>query len=221
MRSSLSTQTAPRRRDGERDQVSGWDAFSAKGLTTGGSVWRGYCDRLHRDLIAEWCGGRKFRRALKTDLFDEAVGEGCWGALASVAAEVEGIDVSRPLVEKICRERQERPRSGRLGSGSPAWLSEELCRLSVPSTLWAFLRLVSTSRFEVDVLICVPRQGESAPDVSCTDGQEDGCHEPNHGGRRTSNTTPFLLRLFVSRTALGQIDRRTQKSGSPKSIKQI
>ncbi len=106
MRSSLSTQTAPRRGDGERDRVSGWGGFSAKSVTTGGSVWRGYCDRLHRDMIAEWCGGRKFRRALKTDLFDEAVGEGCFGALAAVAAEVEGIDVSVPLVEKVCRERK-------------------------------------------------------------------------------------------------------------------
>ncbi len=106
MRPSLSMQTAPRRGNGERDQVSGWNAFSAKGLTTGGSVWRGYCDRLHRDLIAEWCGGRKFRRALKTDLFDEAVGEGCWRALASVAAEVCGIDVSEPLVDILSRERK-------------------------------------------------------------------------------------------------------------------
>lgn len=68
--------------------------------TTGG-LWRSYCDRLHSDLIAEWCGGRRFRRALKTDVFDEAVGGGCYGALAAVAAEVHGIDVSGPLVEKV------------------------------------------------------------------------------------------------------------------------
>ena len=67
------------------------------------ALWRKYCDRLHRDLIAEWCGGRRFRRALKTDVFDEAVGEGCFGALAAVAGEVQGIDVSRPLVEKVSR----------------------------------------------------------------------------------------------------------------------
>jgi ubiquinone/menaquinone biosynthesis C-methylase UbiE len=40
---------------------------------------------------------------LKTDVFDEAVGAGCCGALAAVAGEVQGIDVSRPLVEKVSR----------------------------------------------------------------------------------------------------------------------
>lgn len=40
-----------------------------------------------------------FRRALKTDLFDESVGNGCLKALASVSDEVNGIDISRPVVE--------------------------------------------------------------------------------------------------------------------------
>lgn len=70
-----------------------------------GSTWRRYCDRLHENLIAEWCGGRAFRRALKTDVFDEAVGEGCFPSLAKVAEEVYGIDVSEPLVEKVAQSR--------------------------------------------------------------------------------------------------------------------
>jgi len=83
-----------------------WSDFSPEPGLMACALWRKYCDRLHRDLIAEWCGGRKFRRALKTDLFDEAVGAGCCGALAAVAGEVQGIDVSRPLVNMLSRERK-------------------------------------------------------------------------------------------------------------------
>jgi ubiquinone/menaquinone biosynthesis C-methylase UbiE len=85
---------------------SDWGGFSEKGVSTGGSIWRAYCDRLHSDLIAEWCGGRRFRRALKTDVFDEVVGEGCFEALAALASEVHGIDVSGPLVEKVSSGRK-------------------------------------------------------------------------------------------------------------------
>jgi SAM-dependent methyltransferase len=84
-----------------------WSDFSPEGSgAVACALWRKYCDRLHSDLIAEWCGERKFRRALKTDVFDEAVGGGCFGALAAVAAEVHGIDVSGPLVEKVSREEK-------------------------------------------------------------------------------------------------------------------
>ena len=34
--------------------------------------WRAYCDRLHWRLIQRWVGESHFRRALKTDLFDES-----------------------------------------------------------------------------------------------------------------------------------------------------
>ena len=82
-----------------------WEDFSASGSAAACPAWRRYCDRLHENLIAEWCGGRAFRRALKTDVFDEAVGEGCLPALFRVAGEVHGIDVSEPLVGKVSRER--------------------------------------------------------------------------------------------------------------------
>jgi SAM-dependent methyltransferase len=89
------------------DPQQDWSDFSPEGSGAMACVlWRNYCDRLHRDLIAEWCGGRSFRRALKTDVFDEALGGGCFGALAAVAAEVHGIDVSEPLVEKVSRARK-------------------------------------------------------------------------------------------------------------------
>jgi SAM-dependent methyltransferase len=89
------------------DPQQDWSGFSPEGSgAMACGLWRKYCDRLHADLIAEWCGGRSFRRALKTDVFDEALGGGCFDALAAVAAEVHGIDVSEPLVEKVSRARK-------------------------------------------------------------------------------------------------------------------
>ena len=82
-----------------------WSDFSASKLASACPAWRRYCDRLHENLIAEWCGEKKFPRALKTDLFDEAVGDGCFGALAAVAGEVHGIDVSEPLVDLVSKRR--------------------------------------------------------------------------------------------------------------------
>jgi ubiquinone/menaquinone biosynthesis C-methylase UbiE len=82
-----------------------WENFSAGQLASACPAWRRYCDRLNENLIAEWCGGRDFRRALKTDVFDEAVGEGCFPALAKVAGEVHGVDVSQPLVGQVSRGR--------------------------------------------------------------------------------------------------------------------
>lgn len=82
-----------------------WEEFSVTGSASACPAWRRYCDSLHENLITEWCGRRAFRRALKTDVFDEAVGNGCFAALANVATEVHGIDVSEPLVRKVSRER--------------------------------------------------------------------------------------------------------------------
>jgi SAM-dependent methyltransferase len=82
-----------------------WEDFSASKLASACPAWRRYCDRLHENLIVEWCGGRAFRRALKTDVFDEAVGEGCLPTLAQVAGEVHGIDVSAPLVDLVSKRR--------------------------------------------------------------------------------------------------------------------
>ena len=84
--------------------ASCWEDFVPNGTALGSSVWRAYCDRIHGNLISECSGGRRFRRALKTDLFDEAVGDGCFGALAAVSAEVYGIDVSGLLVETVSRK---------------------------------------------------------------------------------------------------------------------
>ncbi len=65
--------------------------------------WRAYCDSLHWRLMQRWVGGSHFRRALKTDLFDESVGEGCCGALAGISDEIQGIDISAEVVQSASR----------------------------------------------------------------------------------------------------------------------
>jgi SAM-dependent methyltransferase len=63
-------------------------------------LWRAYCDQLHAALIRDWTGGRRFRSVLKTDLFDEAMGEGLVPMLMGHANTVHGIDVAPEMVGK-------------------------------------------------------------------------------------------------------------------------
>lgn len=58
------------------------------------SLWRRHCDALYLDLLDRWRLGSGGRRALKTDLFDEAVGEGLLTHLARPAAAPFAIDSS-------------------------------------------------------------------------------------------------------------------------------
>lgn len=83
------------------DQSAVWaDPADWSSPTVSGQVWRAYCDALHERLVAQWAGGGRFRRALKTDLFDEAAGRGMVAALQAVATEVCGIDVSEAVVSR-------------------------------------------------------------------------------------------------------------------------
>jgi SAM-dependent methyltransferase len=61
-------------------------------------LWRRHSDAVNALLVGRWLHGRP-RRVLKTDLFDEAVGEGVFPALARHADEVVGIDVSSAVVD--------------------------------------------------------------------------------------------------------------------------
>jgi SAM-dependent methyltransferase len=87
-----------------KERTSEWTGFSAgESSAIACQPWRAYCDRLHWRLMQRWVGGSHFRRALKTDLFDESVGEGCCGALAKIADGVEGIDISAEVVQSASR----------------------------------------------------------------------------------------------------------------------
>lgn len=68
-------------------------------------LWRRYCDALHARLIVEWTAGRRYERALKTDLFDEAVGEGLVSCLAGISTTVHGIDVAERIVALAARRQ--------------------------------------------------------------------------------------------------------------------
>ena len=72
-----------------------WDAFASLWLATGAQrIWRRHSDAVNRRLLTRWLPPRA-ERLLKTDLWDEAVGEGLYPALAAHARTVVGVDVSR------------------------------------------------------------------------------------------------------------------------------
>jgi SAM-dependent methyltransferase len=58
------------------------------------SVWRTYCDGLNRDWLERHLPAHRFQSALKTDAFDEAVGDGVYPSLQKAAERVCAIDIS-------------------------------------------------------------------------------------------------------------------------------
>jgi SAM-dependent methyltransferase len=59
-----------------------------------GSIWRTYCDALNRDWLEKQLPARSFKAALKTDAFDEAVGDGAYPSLQRAAERVYAMDIS-------------------------------------------------------------------------------------------------------------------------------
>jgi len=58
------------------------------------SVWRNYCDTINRNWLLKHIPRRQVATALKTDLYDEAVGEGVFSLLRTHAKRVYGIDLA-------------------------------------------------------------------------------------------------------------------------------
>jgi SAM-dependent methyltransferase len=78
--------------------TSDWDAFASLWLAKGAQrVWRRHHDAVNVRLLTRWLP-RRAERLLKTDLFDEAVGEGLYSTLAAHAGSVVGVDISRVVV---------------------------------------------------------------------------------------------------------------------------
>ena len=66
-------------------------------------LWRHYCDELHAQWLHQRLPPSRVHKALKTDLFDEACGEGlaeCLLALPLPGGECHGFDVSSVIVER-------------------------------------------------------------------------------------------------------------------------
>jgi SAM-dependent methyltransferase len=61
-------------------------------------LWRRHSDAVNAALLERWLPQR-VGRVLKTDLFDEAISGGLYGALAARADDVVGIDVSGEIVQ--------------------------------------------------------------------------------------------------------------------------
>lgn len=61
-------------------------------------LWRAHSDAVNRAWLASWWPQRRVERVLKTDMFDEAVGEGVYGLLVSRARFATGIDIALPTL---------------------------------------------------------------------------------------------------------------------------
>jgi SAM-dependent methyltransferase len=67
--------------------------------TRANALWRAHSDAVNMALIGRWVPEKGIGRVLKTDLFDEAVGEGLVGELMARAEEVVGVDLAPPVVD--------------------------------------------------------------------------------------------------------------------------
>ena len=76
-----------------------WDAVLADMRGRRQGLWRRHCESVHAAWLADALPAGPLRRVLKTDLFDEAMGDGLYGPLAARAERVTGVDVSAG----ICR----------------------------------------------------------------------------------------------------------------------
>ena len=83
--------------------MSDWDAMAAVWLArpTDG-LWRRHSDAVNASLVERWLP-TGIDRVLKTDLFDEAVGDGLVPSLAARAARVTGVDLNAGIVEAARR----------------------------------------------------------------------------------------------------------------------
>lgn len=66
-------------------------------------MWRAYCDALHARLFHSWLAGAQASAVLKTDLFDEASGNGLVAALKQMSPRVTGVDVSPSVAEQAAK----------------------------------------------------------------------------------------------------------------------
>lgn len=81
-----------------------WQKIADDGLPSlSRPFWRRFCDQLYIRILSKWLGGRRFKAALKTDLFDEVVGDGLAAWMLLTSDHVEGID----LVPEIAKQAAE------------------------------------------------------------------------------------------------------------------
>ncbi len=87
------------RPNAERMSSNAWDDFVRLWLASDAQrLWRRHSDAVNRGLLDRWLP-RSADRILKTDLWDEAVSDGLYPALATHARQVVGIDISAAVVD--------------------------------------------------------------------------------------------------------------------------
>jgi len=67
-------------------------------------LWRAHSDQVYKALLGRWLHDGPVKHLLKTDMFDESVGEGLYPTLSLRAENVVGIDVS-PLILGVAGSR--------------------------------------------------------------------------------------------------------------------
>jgi ubiquinone/menaquinone biosynthesis C-methylase UbiE len=73
-----------------------WDAVAENlGPEVSNDLWRQYADHLNSALVKRFLTpAESFKRALKTDLFDECLGQGLIPFLSEISRDTAGIDIS-------------------------------------------------------------------------------------------------------------------------------
>jgi len=82
--------------DSARETIAAWDRVANVWSDEQPQrLWRSYCDAAHQHWLEDTVGGRRFERALKTDVFDELAGPGRLARdLAGRAKELVQMDLS-------------------------------------------------------------------------------------------------------------------------------
>ena len=70
------------------------------------TLWREYCDRATVDLLRSELPSKRVSRVLKTDLFDEAYGEGIMPLIDSTARIMVGMDIALKTVICVSKKHQ-------------------------------------------------------------------------------------------------------------------
>lgn len=78
-----------------------WDLVGATWCKLDGqALWRHHSDAVNLKLLARWLPKARLQCLLKTDVFDEAFGEGLYPMLASKAKHVVNMDISISTLEQ-------------------------------------------------------------------------------------------------------------------------
>ena len=81
-----------------------WEAIADEWITTRPDrLWRKHSDAINQTLLFRWLPEQPVARLLKTDMFDEVVGEGLTRFLQTHAHTVVGMDLVSQNVQLACR----------------------------------------------------------------------------------------------------------------------